>query len=266
MINILAVDDEKEILKIMKKALEKEGYVVTTVSEPETVKKMNLGCFQMILLDVMMPGTDGFSLCREIRDKVDCPILFVTAKTGEKELMTGLCFQMILLDVMMPGTDGFSLCREIRDKVDCPILFVTAKTGEKELMTGLGIGGDDYITKPFGIGELRARVAAHLRRENRQKKNAVFVGEIQLELRSRKIFYKGEEIPLTKSEYAICEYLAMNKGQIFSKERIYEHIFGFDGESDLSVITEHIKNIRAKFQKKGLSVIETKWGIGYRWE
>lgn len=133
-------------------------------------------------------------------------------------------------------------------------------------MTGLGIGGDDYITKPFGIGELRARVAAHLRRENRQKKNAVFVGEIQLELRSRKIFYKGEEIPLTKSEYAICEYLAMNKGQIFSKERIYEHIFGFDGESDLSVITEHIKNIRAKFQKKGLSVIETKWGIGYRWE
>ena len=201
MINVLAVDDEKEILKIMKKALEKEGYVVTTVSEPETVKKMNLGCFQMILLDVMMPGTDGFSLCREIRDKVDCPILFVTAKTGEKELMTGL-----------------------------------------------GIGGDD------------------LRRENRQKKNAVFVGEIQLELRSRKIFYKGEEIPLTKSEYAICEYLAMNKGQIFSKERIYEHIFGFDGESDLSVITEHIKNIRAKFQKKGLSVIETKWGIGYRWE
>ena len=93
-----------------------------------------------------------------------------------------------------------------------------------------------------------------------------FVGEIQLELRSRKIFYKGEEIPLTKSEYAICEYLAMNKGQIFSKERIYEHVFGFDGESDLSVITEHIKNIRAKFQKKGLSVIETKWGIGYRWE
>jgi len=133
-------------------------------------------------------------------------------------------------------------------------------------MTGLGIGGDDYITKPFGIGELRARVAAHLRRENRKKKNAVFVGEIQLELRSRKIFYKGEEIPLTKSEYAICEYLAMNKGQVFSKERIYEHVFGFDGESDLSAITEHIKNIRAKFQKQGLSVIETKWGIGYRWE
>lgn len=219
MINILAVDDEEEILKIIKKALEKEGYIVTTVSEPDAVKKMNLGCFQMILLDVMMPGTDGFSLCREIRDKVDCPILFVTAKTGEKELMTGL-----------------------------------------------GIGGDDYITKPFGIGELRARVAAHLRRESRQKKNAVFVGEIQLELRSRKIFYKGEEIPLTKSEYAICEYLAMNKGQVFSKERIYEHVFGFDGESDISAITEHIKNIRAKFQKKGLSVIETKWGIGYRWE
>ncbi len=219
MINILAVDDEKDILEIVKKALEREGYIVTTISDPINVMEKNLSRFQLIILDVMMPGIDGFSLCREIRNRVDCPILFLTAKTEEKDLMTGL-----------------------------------------------GIGGDDYITKPFGIGELRARVAAHLRRESREKKNVVFVDELQFDLLAKKIFYGEEEIILTKSEYAICEYLAMNRNQVFSKDRIYEHVFGFNGESDLSVIPEHIKNVRAKFQKKGLSVIATKWGIGYKWE
>lgn len=219
MINILAVDDEKDILEIIKKALEREGYIVTTVSDPTRVMEKNLSKFQLIILDVMMPEMDGFSLCREIRNKADCPILFLTAKTEESDLMKGL-----------------------------------------------GIGGDDYITKPFGIGELRARVAAHLRRENREKRNVIFAGDLQFDLQAKKIFYGEEEIPLTKSEYAICEYLVMNRCQIFSKDRIYEHVFGFEGESDLSVIPEHIKNIRAKFQKKGLSVIKTKWGIGYRWE
>lgn len=219
MINILAVDDEKDILEIIKKALEREGYIVTTISDPTRVMEKNLSRFQLIILDVMMPEMDGFSLCREIRNKADCPIIFLTAKTEESDLMKGL-----------------------------------------------GIGGDDYITKPFGIGELRARVAAHLRRENREKRNVIFAGDLQFDLQAKKIFYGEEEIPLTKSEYAICEYLVMNRRQFFSKDRIYEYVFGFDGESDLSVIPEHIKNIRAKFQKKGLSVIETKWGIGYRWE
>ena len=175
-------------------------------------------------------------------------------------------FHMILLDVMMPGMDGFSLCRRIRDQVDCPILFVTAKTAEKDLMEGLGVGGDDYITKPFGVGELRARVAAHLRRENRERKHRMILGEIQFSLQERKLYYQNTEVALTKSEYAICEYLALNRGQVFSKERILEHIFGFDGESGSSAITEHIKNIRGKFQPFGVNPIETVWGIGYRWK
>lgn len=128
------------------------------------------------------------------------------------------------------------------------------------------IGGDDYITKPFGLGELRARVAAHLRRENRERKHVITLGELSFSLNSRQVFFQGAEIPFTKSEYAICEYLALNRGQVFSKERIYEHVFGYDGEGDSSAITEHIKNIRAKLQKYGVSPVETVWGIGYKWK
>ena len=133
-------------------------------------------------------------------------------------------------------------------------------------MEGLGIGGDDYITKPFGIGELRARVAAHIRRENREKRHALCIGEVRFSLQERKIFCRDAEIAFTKAEYGICEFLALNRGQVFSKERILEHVFGYDGDSSDSAITEHVKNIRAKFQKFEINPIETVWGIGYRWK
>lgn len=218
MIEILAVDDDEGILRVMEKALSKEGYAVTAVSEPLQIEQMDLNRYQLILLDVMMPGMDGFTLVEKIRERVDCPILFVTAKTEEEDVMRGL-----------------------------------------------GLGGDDYITKPFGIGELRARVAAHLRREGRQKKNLVSVGEAQFYLLAKELRYRGEALNLTKSEYRICEYLALNRGQVFSKEQIYEYVFGFDGESDSSAITEHVKNIRGKCKRAGFEPIETVWGIGYRW-
>ncbi len=118
MTNILVVDDDSGILALVKKVLEKEGYTVTATGDSAQVQNMDLKPYQLILLDVMMPGLDGFSLCERIRERADCPILFLTAKTEEQDLVRGL-----------------------------------------------GAGGDDYITKPFGIGELRARVAAHLRRE-----------------------------------------------------------------------------------------------------
>lgn len=216
---ILAIDDDRGILELIRRTLEREGYAVTLLENPLEIEVEKLGQYQLILLDVMMPGIDGFRLCRKIRDEVDCPILFVTAKAEESDLMKGL-----------------------------------------------GIGGDDYITKPFGIGELRARVAAHLRRESREKKHRITIGEIQFALQEKKLYFQGTEILLTKSEFAICEYLALNRGQVFSKERILEHVFGFDGESNSSAITEHIKNIRAKFQRFEVNPIETVWGIGYRWK
>lgn len=219
MCRILAVDDDRGILAVIRKALEKEGYLVDTLDDPEKIDPERLSDYQLILLDVMMPGTDGFTVCRRIREQVDCPILFVTAKTEEGDLITGF-----------------------------------------------GLGADDYIRKPFGLGELRARVAAHLRRENREKRHRITLGDLEFSLQAKEIYCQGQPIPLTKSEYAICEYLALNRGQVFSKERIYEHVFGYDGESDSSVITEHVKNIRAKLQKVGASPVETVWGIGYKWK
>lgn len=219
MCRILAVDDDQGILAVIRKALEKEGYLVDTLDDPEKINPERLSDYQLILLDVMMPGTDGFTVCRRIREQVDCPILFVTAKTEEGDLITGF-----------------------------------------------GLGADDYIRKPFGLGELRARVAAHLRRESREKRHRVTLGDLEFSLQAKEIYCQGQQIPLTKSEYAICEYLALNRGQVFSKERIYEHVFGYDGESDSSVITEHVKNIRAKLQKVGASPVETVWGIGYKWK
>lgn len=219
MCRILAVDDDQGILAVIRKALEKEGYLVDTLDDPEKINSERLSDYQLILLDVMMPGTDGFTVCRRIREQVDCPILFVTAKTEEGDLITGF-----------------------------------------------GLGADDYIRKPFGLGELRARVAAHLRRENREKRHRITLGDLEFSLQSKEIYCQGKQIPLTKSEYAICEYLALNRGQVFSKERIYEHVFGYDGESDSSAITEHVKNIRAKLQKAGVSPVETVWGIGYKWK
>ena len=176
------------------------------------------------------------------------------------------CPDLIILDIMMPGTDGITWCKKIRRYVDCPILFLTAKAEEKSIMEGLGSGGDDYICKPFGIGELRARVAAHLRREAREKTHAVEISGIRFDLAGKSVQVGEEKIPLTKSEYEISELLALNHGQVFSKEKIFESVFGYERESDSSAITEHVKNIRAKFARYGKKNIQTVWGIGYKWE
>ena len=175
-------------------------------------------------------------------------------------------YDLILLDVMMPEVDGISYCKNIRSKVDCPIIFLTAKTMETDIVDGLLSGGDDYITKPFGVGELLARVEAHLRREQREKHSILNLGNIRFDLSSNQVSVKEEKVHLTKSEYQISELLARRKGQVFSREQIYEMIFGFDGIGDSSAISEHVKNIRAKFQKFGENPIATVWGIGYKWD
>jgi len=218
MAKILAVDDEKEILILIQKALEKEGHEVTCVTDAGTLKAEDYGTFDLMLLDVMMPGIDGFTLCRNVR---------------------GL--------------------------VDYPIIFLTAKVMEDDMILGLNLGADDYITKPFRIGELRARVNAHLRRENREKQNSFVRSGYRFLLQAKEIYYNESLINFTKSEYEIWEFLALNRGQVFSKERILEAVYGYDTESDSAAVTEHIKNIRNKMAKYDSKVIETVWGIGYRW-
>ena len=197
----------------------------------------------------------------------DGHIVTVCESAADVTINTLKNYDLILLDIMMPDVDGFMFCKKIRGIVDCPILFLTAKVMETDIVYGLGIGADDYITKPFRIGELRARVTAHLRRERREHHNTLgFEQEIKFDLSSKELFMKGKKVDLTKSEYEICEYLARNRGQVFTREQIYEAVFGFDGNSDNSTIATHIKNIRSKLAGYGVTPINTVWGVGYRWE
>ena len=219
MSNILVIDDEEMILQLIKNGLQKDGHTVSVYSS------------------AMQVSLDTLSH-----------------------------YDLIILDVMMPDIDGFSYCKKIRDLIDCPLLFLTAKTMENDITYGLGLGADDYLTKPFRIAELRARVNAHLRRENRERHNTLNFDRIKIDLSEKEIRIDNQTVVFTKSEYLICEYLARNKGQVFSKEQIYEAVFGFDGESDNSTISTHIKNIRAKFAKVNIQPIVTVWGIGYKWD
>ena len=219
MAKILVVDDDTAILDMIGTILNKDGHLVTKVSNP---------------LEINM-------------EKVNL-------------------YDLILLDIMMPGMDGFALCSRIRKLVDCPILFLTAKTEESSLVNGLSLGADDYICKPFGVMELRARVAAHLRREHREHSVRMVVGHVCFHLSFKQMMVDDKEIPLTKAEYEICEFLARNRGQVFSKEQILEQVFGFDSESNESTITTHIKNIRTKLSVFQFMPIKTVWGIGYKWE
>lgn len=222
MANILAVDDDRDLCTLLKTALERDGHKVET----------------------RCAGADvTAALCRW----ADC----------------------ILLDIMMPGEDGFATCRRIRTLTEAPILFLTARTDEPSVLTGLGIGADDYLSKPFRIAELRARVNAHLRRQNRAPQHRLVRGGVCFDLAAKSAAVGGTQLPFTKSEYAICEFLALHAGQTFGKEQIYEAVFGYDGTADDTAITQHIKNIRAKLRAAGLAspenVLKTVWGVGYLW-
>jgi len=221
--NILAVDDNLEVCTLIRTALERDGHRVETRQAGGALTE---------------------ALCRW----ADC----------------------ILLDVMMPGEDGFAVCRRIRSLTEAPILFLSARTDEPAVLEGLGIGADDYLQKPFRVAELRARVAAHLRRQNRTPAHRLVRGGVAFDLSAKSAAVGETPLPLTRSEYAICEYLALYAGQTFTKEQIYEAVFGVDGTADDTAVTQHIKNIRAKLRAAGIAapemLLKTVWGVGYQWK
>lgn len=175
---------------------------------------------------------------------------------------------IILLDINMPNVDGLEVCAKIRGFVSCSILFVTARIEDEDKIKGLAIGGDDYIVKPFSMEELGARVAAHIRRDRRQKisPKVKFDNDLAIDYTQRALFYKNTQINLAKKEFDIVELLSQHAGQVFDKERIYELVWSFDSEGDSSVVAEHIRRIRSKFLAEGMKpYIETVWGVGYKW-
>lgn len=216
---ILVIDDDKAIGILIKNALEKEGMIVDIMQEA-------------LNLDISLLSN----------------------------------YNLLLLDIMMPGIDGLSFCRKYRELIDCPIIFITAKTMQQDLVDALAFGGDDYIKKPFSIVELRSRVKAHLRREKRERKQTLLLDDVIFDLKQKSVSYQGTLLPLTRTEYAICELLARNRHQVFTLEDILERILGYDSESDITSIRVHIKNIRLKFNKYTTCPIKTIWGLGYKWD
>lgn len=175
---------------------------------------------------------------------------------------------IILLDINMSKIDGIEVCRRIRDKTSCPILFLTARVEEQDIVNGLSSGGDDYILKPFRLKELDARITAHLKREQRRKNRSEcrYQGELSIDYSAKTVQIHEDFLELTKLEYEIIEFLSMNPGMVFGKERIYEKVCGFDAEGDSRVVTELIRRIRKKMQQyTETEYIETVWGMGYRW-
>ncbi|CAM4388010.1 MAG: response regulator transcription factor [Paenibacillus macerans] len=218
---LLIVDDEADIVALLKDYFELGGYSVLTAG-------------------------NGYEALQQMEKSPD----------------------LVLLDINMPEMDGLAVCAKIRRFAAYPILFLTAKAEDADKIIGFRTGGDDYIVKPFSIEELGARVAAHLRREERShsRSKAKFAGDLVIDYGERAVFYRNEPVPLAKKEFEIIAFLSQNAGQVFDKERIYERLWGFDSEGDNAVVAEHIRRIRAKLASAECpNCIETVWGVGYKW-
>ncbi|SEG44256.1 response regulator transcription factor [Paenibacillus sp. UNC499MF] len=195
------------------------------------------------------------------------------AEDGEKGLRLALTgeYDLILLDLMIPRIGGFEVCRKIREERDIPILMVTAKKEDIDIIRGLGLGADDYITKPFKPAELVARVKAHLARYERligpsRKKEEVSIRELVIHSDSRRVFLRGREITLTTKEFDLLSFLARNPNRVFSKDHLFEKLWGMNSLGDSQTVTVHIRKLREKIEldSSNSEYIETVWGAGYR--
>ncbi len=172
-------------------------------------------------------------------------------------------FDLILLDIMMKGMDGLEVCRQVRDKVECPILFLSAKDSARDIVAGLGLGADDYLTKPFELEVLAARVEAHLRRQLRcAGRGTLRIGDICLDMENMSVMRAGEPVALSTRELELLNYLMSHAGQTLSRERIYRDVWKTE-YGDISTVAINIKNLRIKLDPEWRH-IKTVWGQGYR--
>lgn len=198
------------------------------------------------------------------------------AVTGNDGIALGRSgkYDLILLDLMLPGIDGFTVCRTLRESLDIPILMVTARQEDIDKIKGLGMGADDYITKPFSPNVLVARIKANLAQYDRLKntgntnRTQIQMGNILLQTDTRRVFVDGTEVDLKNKEYELLLFLMSNADIVFSKETLYERIWGYDAIGDNATVAVHINRLREKIEKDPSNprYIQTVWGAGYRFK
>ena len=201
----------------------------------------------------------------------------ITDGSGVNKTLEEESFDLILLDLMLPGKSGYAICREIRDRLDIPILMVIARSESVDKIRGLGMGADDYIPKPFDPAELVARVTANIRQYDRMKEkfeNAVpseepeeiCIGDLRILVNSWKVYKGDQEIRFPNKEFELLKFLALNPNIVFSKEKLFETIWGFDYAGDSATVMVHINRIREKIEddSRNPKILETVWGAGYR--
>ena len=196
--------------------------------------------------------------------------------SGDTGLAAALAeeFDLVILDLMLPGMDGFDVCKKIREKKNIPILMVSAKKDDIDKIRGLGLGADDYMTKPFSPSELVARVKAHMARYDRlvgsaQKSNDIVeIRGIKIDKTARRVWIDGEEKTFTTKEFDLLTFLAENPNHVYTKEELFREIWDMDSIGDIATVTVHIKKIREKieFDTSKPQYIETIWGVGYRFK
>ena len=183
-------------------------------------------------------------------------------------------FDMFILDLMLPGTDGFEICKKIREEKNTPILMVSAKKDDIDKIRGLGLGADDYITKPFSPSELIARVKAHLARYKRltasgtQENDVIEIRGLKIDKTARRVYINGVEKNFTTKEFDLLTFLASNPNHVYSKEELFKEIWEMESVGDIATVTVHIKKIREKIEESTAKpqYIETIWGVGYRFK
>ena len=205
-----------------------------------------------------------FSLEQEGME-VDC------AYDGEEALEYAKAkeYDIVLLDVMLPKLDGFEVCQQIREFSNMPIIMLTAKGEDMDKILGLEYGADDYITKPFNILELKARIKAIMRRtgrpEKEQKSKIVEAADLKMDLDSRRLFIAGREINLTAKEFDLLELMALNPGKVYSRENLLNTVWGYEYPGDVRTVDVHIRRLREKIETNPSEpkYVHTKWGAGY---
>jgi len=220
---------------------------------------------------------DELSIAELEKDYLELSGFDVAIETaGDTGLATALKgkVDLVILDLMLPGMDGFEVCRHIREEKDIPVLMVSAKKEDIDKIRGLGLGADDYITKPFSPSELVARVKAHMARYERlvgsnvHKNEIIEIRGIKIDKTARRVYVNGEERAFTTKEFDLLTFLAENPNHVFTKEELFNKIWDMESIGDIATVTVHIKKIREKieFDTSKPQYIETIWGVGYRFK